>query len=46
MVAACHDLGVAVYVWTVNDRPLATRLLAAGVDGIITDDPRILAPPL
>ena len=45
-VAACHDLGVAVYVWTVNDRALATRLLAAGADGIITDDPRILAPPL
>lgn len=45
-VAACHELGVAVYVWTVNDRPLATRLLAAGADGIITDDPRILAPPL
>ena len=43
-VAACHELGVAVYVWTVNDRALAARLLAAGADGIITDDPRILAP--
>jgi glycerophosphoryl diester phosphodiesterase len=46
VVAVCHGLGVAVYVWTVNDRALATRLLAAGADGIITDDPRILAPPL
>ena len=43
-VAACHELGVAVYVWTVNDRALATTLVATGIDGIITDDPRILAP--
>jgi glycerophosphoryl diester phosphodiesterase len=43
-VAACHELGVAVYVWTVNDRALADALVAAGADGIITDDPRILAP--
>lgn len=43
-VAACHELGVAVYVWTVNDRELARTLVAAGADGIITDDPRILAP--
>jgi glycerophosphoryl diester phosphodiesterase len=43
-VAACHELGVAVYVWTVNDRALADTLVAAGADGIITDDPRILAP--
>ncbi len=43
-VAACHELGVAVYVWTVNDRALASTLVAAGADGIITDDPRILAP--
>ena len=43
-VDACHELGVAVYVWTVNERALATSLVAAGCDGIITDDPRILAP--
>jgi glycerophosphoryl diester phosphodiesterase len=43
-VAACHDLGAAVYVWTVNDRALVRTLVAAGADGIITDDPRILAP--
>jgi glycerophosphoryl diester phosphodiesterase len=28
----------------VNDRALADTLVAAGADGIITDDPRILAP--
>lgn len=42
VVDRCHGLGVAVYAWTVNDRALAERLVAAKVDGIITDDPRIL----
>jgi glycerophosphoryl diester phosphodiesterase len=43
-VAACHASGVAVFVWTVNQAALATTLVASGIDGIITDDPRILAP--
>jgi glycerophosphoryl diester phosphodiesterase len=43
-VAACHASGVAVFVWTVNEAALATTLVASGIDGIITDDPRILAP--
>jgi glycerophosphoryl diester phosphodiesterase len=43
-VAACHASDVAVFVWTVNDAVLATTLVASGIDGIITDDPRILAP--
>ena len=43
VVAACHAAGAAVYVWTVNDRVLARNLVENGVDGIITDDPRILA---
>lgn len=30
---------VAVRAWTVNDAPLAVRLVAAGIDAIITDDP-------
>ncbi|MDX6486741.1 MAG: glycerophosphoryl diester phosphodiesterase [Gaiellaceae bacterium] len=41
-VEVCHGLGVAVYVWTVNDAALAISLVATGIDGIITDDPRIL----
>lgn len=33
-----HDHHVKVYAWTV-DRPVAAkRMVAAGVDGIITDD--------
>ena len=43
-VDVCHAAGAAVYVWTVNDAALATTLIASGIDGIIMDDPRILAP--
>jgi len=42
-VGACHASGAAVYVWTVNDAALANTLVESGIDGIITDDPRILA---
>jgi glycerophosphoryl diester phosphodiesterase len=42
-VERCHGLGVGVFAWTVNDRGVARRLEELGVDGIITDDPRILA---
>jgi glycerophosphoryl diester phosphodiesterase len=40
-VARAHEVGAAVYVWTVDDPRLAQRLVDAGVDGIITNDPRI-----
>ena len=43
-VDACHAAGAAVYVWTVNDAVLAKTLVETGVDGIITDDPRLLVP--
>lgn len=38
----CHRAGVAVYVWTVNEAALAKTLVESGIDGIITDDPRLL----
>ena len=41
-VERCHSLGVAVLAWTVNDRETARKLDQLGVDGVITDDPRIL----
>lgn len=44
-VDVCHGLGAAVYVWTVNDAKVVHFLLETGVDGIISDDPRILAVP-
>src|SRR5919201_2239805 len=40
-ITRAHDLGAAVYVWTVDDVALAERLVRAGADGIITNDPRI-----
>ncbi len=38
-----HGEGAAVYVWTVDEPSLARRLVESGVDGIITNDPRIFA---
>jgi glycerophosphoryl diester phosphodiesterase len=43
VVDACHASGAKVYVWTVNEPALAKTLVETGIDGIITDDPRILA---
>jgi glycerophosphoryl diester phosphodiesterase len=40
-IGRAHELGAAVYVWTVDDPRLAERLLRDGADGIITNDPRI-----
>ena len=38
-VAAAHERGVEVHVWTVNDVDEMKELLAMGVDGIVTDYP-------
>lgn len=37
-IARCHEQGLAVNVWTVNDVARARALAAAGADGIVTDD--------
>jgi glycerophosphoryl diester phosphodiesterase len=44
LVAKCHALGKVVHYWTVNDPRRARELLAAGADGVMTDDPRAIAP--
>ena len=44
-VRACHARGAAVWAWTVNDREVAAALAEAGVDAIISDDPRIFRGP-
>ena len=42
LVDTAHRLGVAVYVWTIDDPAEMSRLLDIGVDGIMTDEPVLL----
>jgi glycerophosphoryl diester phosphodiesterase len=41
-VARCHDAGLAVHAWTLNDRAAISKALDAGVDGVMTDTPELL----
>lgn len=41
-VQAAHALGLRVVVWTVNDAAAMLRMIALGVDGIISDHPDLL----
>lgn len=41
-VHLAHERGLKVWVYTVNDTRLARRLLRAGVDGLITNNPPLL----
>jgi glycerophosphoryl diester phosphodiesterase len=40
-VACCHRLGISVFAWTVDEPQLLDLVLATGVDGVISNDPRI-----
>lgn len=42
LVQAAHDLNARVITWTVNATDIARRTLDAGVDGLCTDDVRLL----
>jgi glycerophosphoryl diester phosphodiesterase len=41
-VRKAHDYNLAVHVWTINDSPTMNHLLDLGVDGIFTDNPKLL----
>jgi glycerophosphoryl diester phosphodiesterase len=42
LVSTVHAAGGRVIAWTVNGRSAAERLAALGVDGLCTDDVRLL----
>ena len=45
LVAAVQAAGGQLYVWTVDDRARIAALESLGVDGVITNDPRLFDAP-
>jgi len=43
LVRAVHEAGAELFVWTVDDAAQIARLEELGVDGVITNDPRLFA---
>jgi glycerophosphoryl diester phosphodiesterase len=43
LAEACHDHGLELIAWTVDELPRMRSLAAIGVDGICTNDPRLFA---
>ncbi len=41
LVKKCHDAGIKLIPWTVNDKTEINRLNNLGADGIITDYPNL-----
>jgi glycerophosphoryl diester phosphodiesterase len=41
LVRAVHAAGGQLYIWTVDDGTKIRALEALGVDGVITNDPRL-----
>ena len=41
-----HERGLKVWVYTINEVKLARRLVGAGVDGVITNDPTLMRKAL
>lgn len=42
LVSTCHELELELIAWTADDPASITRLVELGVDGICTNDPRLL----
>ncbi len=41
-IDVAHRAGAPVLAWTANDPPTVRRLVAAGTDAIVSDDPRVV----
>jgi glycerophosphoryl diester phosphodiesterase len=46
LVQSVHEAGRRMLVWTVNDKVTMLRLAGWGVDGIISDNTRLLVETL
>jgi len=46
LISLIHDAGRKVFAWTVNDAKSMVRLANWGVDGIISDETKLLAQTL
>lgn len=42
VIEECHENGVKVNMYTINDLELAKNLMAIGADGIMTDNPELM----
>lgn len=45
-IELCHNRGLDVHAWTINDPTQAAQLVEMGVDGIVTDIPATIADKL
>ena len=45
LVRSVHEAGGDLYAWTVDSAEQIVRLESLGVDAVITNDPRLFAPP-
>jgi glycerophosphoryl diester phosphodiesterase len=43
-IAKCHSVGLRVDFWVIDSPDEAKRLLELGADGIMTNDPKAIAP--
>ena len=43
LVKAVHGAGGELFAWTVDDADEIARLFAMGVDGVVSNDPRLFA---
>ncbi|GAC1357630.1 MAG: glycerophosphodiester phosphodiesterase [Acidimicrobiales bacterium] len=46
LIDAAREAGLAVHVWTIDDPDEVARLVALGVDGVISDVPSVVVPVL